>query len=187
MTEREMEVLFKEYKYLVFIQSKKFGLLKDVEAESIGYEALVNAINTYDPTNRASLATYASVVIYNAIGGYYRHITRARQIVCVSYDATLEDGSSYIDVLSRGNTTVDTVLHNELEEKLKQAITEVRASLSCKQSVIITAWIKSNFSAKTTDLASLAKTSQPYVSETIAMFKHKVKINLKESNYELPN
>ena len=43
---------------LIFNQLKKFNLAADPEAESIGYEALYNAILTYDQNKKIRFRTF---------------------------------------------------------------------------------------------------------------------------------
>lgn len=82
---------------LIFTQLNKFKLAKDPEAESIGYEALYNAILTYDQSKKVQFSTYASVCIYNALGSYVRTQNKQRQLEVISYNniAFSEDGTDH--------------------------------------------------------------------------------------------
>ena len=89
---------------LIFKQLNKFNLAEDPEAESIGYEALYNAILTYDQSKSVQFSTYASVCIYNALGSYVRTQNKQRQLEVISYNnvAYTEDGTDheFVDFIS---------------------------------------------------------------------------------------
>ena len=100
----DINAMIAKHSGLIFNQLKKFNLAKDPEAESIGYEALYNAILTYDQSKNVQFSTYASVCIYNALGSYVRTQNKQRQLEVISYNnvAYSEDGTDheYVDFLS---------------------------------------------------------------------------------------
>jgi RNA polymerase sporulation-specific sigma factor len=88
---------------------------------SIGTIGLIKAVNTFDPTKRIKLATYASRCIENEILMYLRRSNRNR--VEVSFDEPLNidwDGNELLlsDVLGTENDIIYKAVEEEVDRKL---------------------------------------------------------------------
>lgn len=174
---------------LIFKQLKKFYLTDDPEAESIGYEALYHAILNFDQEKNIQFSTYASVCIYNALGTYIRTLRKQRQLEVISYHniAYSEDGTDceYESFLSDSVDVESRLLKQELCEAVQKEFQRLYDKLTNeKHKVILTIWRDSEFKASMITVAKEAGVSQPYVSQVINSFKHKMKENMEEYYYD---
>ena len=170
---------------LIFKQLKKFNLAKDPEAESIGYEALYNAILTYDQSKNVQFSTYASVCIYNALGSYVRTQNKQRQLEIISYNniAYSEDGTDheFVDFLSTPSDVEQDFMRKELHRIVREEFQKQYDMLTNeKHKVILTLWHNSDFEASMVSIAKQAGVSQPYVSQVINSFKFNLRKKLEE-------
>ena len=174
---------------LVFKQLKKFNLAKDPEAESIGYEALYNAVLTYDQSKNIQFSTYASVCIYNALGSYVRTLNKQRQLEIVSYNniAYSEDGTDheFVDFLPTPSDVEQDFMKKELHRIVREEFQKQYDALTNKKhQVIISLWRDSEYEASMVSIAKQAGVSQPYVSQVINSFKFNLKKKLEERYYD---
>ena len=174
---------------LIFNQLKKFNLAKDPEAESIGYEALYNAILTYDQSKNVQFSTYASVCIYNALGSYVRTQNKQRQLEIISYNniAYSEDGTDheFVDFLSAPSDVEQDFMKKELHRIVREEFQKQYDILTnAKHKVILTLWCNSGFEASMVSIAKQAGVSQPYVSQVINSFKFNLRKRLEEHYYD---
>ena len=174
---------------LIFKQLNKFNLAKDPEAESIGYEALYNAILTYDQSKSVQFSTYASVCIYNALGSYVRTQNKQRQLELISYNniAYSEDGNDheFVDFFEDPSDVERDYLRQEL---LSMVVTEFQKQYdeltNEKHKLILSIWRDSGYEATMVEIAKQANVSQPYVSQVINGFKFKLKKRLEAYYYD---
>ena len=174
---------------LIFNQLKKFNLAKDPEAESIGYEALYNAILTYDQSKNVQFSTYASVCIYNALGSYVRTQNKQRQLEVISYNnvAYSEDGTGHelVDFLSTSSDVGQDFIKKELRRIVREEFQKQYDILTNeKHKDIISLWHNSEYEASMVSIAKQAGVSQPYVSQVINSFKFNLRKRLEEHYYD---
>lgn len=174
---------------LIFTQLNKFNLARDPEAESIGYEALYNAILTYDQSKKVQFSTYASVCIYNALGSYVRTLNKQRQLEVISYNnvAYTEDGTDheFVDFFEAPNSVEDNYIRCERDRLIRQVVKDQYDKLTNeKHKSIILLWCKSGYTMTSVAIAKEIGVSQPYVSQVINNFKFKLKKRLEEYYYD---
>ena len=174
---------------LIFKQLKKFNLAKDPEAESIGYEALYNAVLTYDQSKNIQFSTYASVCIYNALGSYVRTLNKRRQLDIISYNniAYSEDGTDheFVDFLPTPSDVEQDFMKKELHRIVREEFQKQYDALTNKKhQVIISLWRDSEYEATMVSIAKQAGVSQPYVSQVINSFKFNLRKKLEEYYYD---
>lgn len=174
---------------LIFAQLNKFNLAKDPEAESIGYEALYNAILTYDQSRKVQFSTYASVCIYNALGSYVRTLNKQRQLEVVSYNnvAFSDDGTDheFVDFFESPTGVEEDYIRQERCRLVRQAVKEQYDKLTNeKHKSIILLWCKSGYTMTAVAIAKEVGVSQPYVSQVISNFKFKLRKRLEEYYYD---
>jgi len=170
---------------LIFVQLKKFNLARDPEAESIGYEALYNAILTYDGVKKTKLSTYASVCIYNALGTYVRTLHKQRQLEVMSYNniAYAEDGTKheFVDFIQAPTNIADDYQHKELCNFVCKEFQILYDNLTNeKHRAIAKIWHDSDYEASTVSIAKQVGVSQPYVSQIINSLKNSLRKRLEE-------
>lgn len=170
---------------LIFKQLKKFNLARDPEAESIGYEALYNALLTYDQSKNIQFSTYASVCIYNALGSYVRTLNKQRQLEVISYNniAFSDDGTEheYVDFISADTDLESDFMHRELRMLLVQEFNNLYDELTNdKHKSIVSIWRDSEYEASMVSIAKEVGVSQPYVSQVINSFKFNLRKRMEE-------
>lgn len=174
---------------LIFKQLNKFNLAKDPEAESIGYEALYNAILTYDQSKSVQFSTYASVCIYNALGSYVRTQNKQRQLEVISYNnvAYTEDGTEheFVDFISAPSDVEQDYMKKELHRLVREEFQKQYDMLTNeKHKSIISLWRDSEYEASMVSIAKQVGVSQPYVSQVINSFKFNLRKRLEEHYYD---
>ena len=170
---------------LVYQQLRRFKLSDNQDAESLAYEALYNAVKTYDANTGNKLSTYAVCVISNALQGYLRTANKKRQILPLSYNVLVEgnDGETaeMLEFICGPNTTEDAVFLGELHERLHQALHAVYDDLYVeKHRHIFELWYCSGFMRKQTDIARELGVSAPYVSHVLSVVKNKLRQQLED-------
>lgn len=176
-----MDKIIKDNTGLIFEQLKRFNVMQDPEAQSIGYEALWTAATTYDKSKGYKFSTYATCCIYNALCSYIRTLNRKRQLEVVSYNsiAYQEDGTKheYLELLS--TNIVDTeqeLLQKELYCTLNRAIQISYDRLTNpKHKAVIKVWRDAEYNISNKDVATAVGISQPYVNHIINTFKNSIK------------
>ena len=173
----DINVVIQENAGLIFSQLQKFYLLKDPEAISIGYEALYNAILSYDNDDkRAKFSTFAAVCIFNALGTYVRYLNRVKQLDIVSYNALQCNGdgdeSEYLSILGNDQSAESVVVAAEKSALIGQAISTVRCKLNSVHKRVLDAWVTEGFLTSTVEIAKEIGVSQSYASQGLSRIKH---------------
>jgi RNA polymerase sporulation-specific sigma factor len=167
---------------LINKQLYKFYMTTDPEALSLAYEALYNAILTYDSTKNSKFSTYATVCIYNRLGSYVRSLNTASNLDLVSYDKMIsEDGLTLLDVLVSSNTADGTVLSDCGVDMILKCIMDCISVLQNPlHKKIVETWVKSEFKMTHERIAAELNCTQSYVSQVIKTFKNNLKKKLEE-------
>lgn len=133
---------------------------------SIGTIGLIKAVNTFDPSKKIKLATYASRCIENEILMFLRRNNKIRSEV--SFDEPLNtdwDGNELLlsDVLGTENDTIYRDIEDEVDRKILRA---ALAHLSDRERKIMELRFGLNGQEEKTqkDVADLLGISQSYIS-----------------------
>lgn len=174
-------------KGLMYKQLQRFNLVRDNEAESLGYEALYNAIKTYDASTGNCFSTYATVCIYNALGSYIRTTHKQRQLTVLSYNNIAgDDMCEFEDFIGAPVDTEDEVLKHEFTRFLKTEIANLYEGITNKQQkLIIKQWLNSGCLDSFTKISNITGVSQPYVSQVIGQFRGRLRKAIKEYSEEV--
>lgn len=184
----EIDDTINEHKGLIFDCIHKFHLSDDQEAESIGYWALLRAIQTYDETQKAKISTYATVCIYNALGNYVRELKRKRQLELVSYNApafanSKEEYAEHLPVHTQVRSLEESYIKNEYYVFIKRIVQEEKNKLTNPTIyTVVDIWIDSDFIKDTKEIAKEAGVSQSYVSQVLNRFRYSLRKRLEEYN-----
>ena len=168
---------------LVYQQLIRFKLSTDQDAESYAYEALYNAIRTYDESTGAAFSTYATCVIANTLRMHLRKMNKKRQLEVVSYDAPVtngEDSATIVDTLRQAEDTESIVLFNELSDVVADSFRKVYNTLNDTHKRVISMWYASDYKMTQVEIANALRLSQPTVSKALSHFKYKLKLELEE-------
>lgn len=163
-------------------QLNRFGLRNNHDAISFGYEAMYNAVMTYN--GKSKFSTYATVCIYNRLGSYIRTLKTTEPVL--SYDAPIgNDGDTFLDLLSSSETADKNIIMEEGIESIHSCITycynEIKNPL---HKSIVDTWVGSEFKMSQASIAELNGCTQTYVSVVLGKFKSKLKKKLEEFEYE---
>ncbi len=133
---------------------------------SIGTIGLIKAVNTFDPSKKIKLATYASRCIENEILMYLRRNNKIRSEV--SFDEPLNidwDGNELLlsDVLGTDNDIIYKSIEEEVERKLLQT---AMAKLNAREKKIMELRFGLNGGTEKTqkEVADFLGISQSYIS-----------------------
>lgn len=168
---------------LIYKQLHAFQLLYDQDAESFAYEALHNAVLTYDKNAGAAFSTYATCVINNALRHHLRALNKKRQLDVVSYYTPLspddEDSACLVDVLVHPDDAESVLIDKESRAIIRKAFSEEYNLLSDKhKKVAYLFFIASGMTQQ--DIAKSAGVTQATVSKIISAFRHRLKVRLEE-------
>lgn len=174
--------LILKHKGLVYKQLHKFNLVDDPEAISQGYEALYNAIQSFDHESGHKFSTYATVCIYNRLGSYVRSLNTQILQNTMSYESPVgEDGMTILDTLESDKTADGRVLDECGVDIIRNALAECYLDINNElHALIVSIWMSSDFKASYTSIAQTADCTQSYVSQVIKTFKNKLKKKLGE-------
>lgn len=168
---------------LMYKQLNKFYLADDPDAISLAYEALYDAIMTYDSNKSSKFSTYATVCIYNALGSHVRKLNTGLNANTISYDQPIGDSNRTLLDTIESNYTADGEMLSECGVKvIGKAIVDAHATFQNPlHKEILTVWIASDFKIPHTTIGEKLGCSQTYVSQTIKKFKEQLKMELEES------
>ncbi len=175
-----VEELIKLNEGLVGKQLKKFGLIGDPEALSLGYEALYKAIMTFNTSRSNQFSTYATVCIYNRLGSYMRSLNTIINKNTISYDVPVDDkGTTHLDSFESALTVDGRLLEEDGVKEIMQCVERCIAEVNNKtQRNILECWRESMFKATHREIASELSCSQSYVSQTLNRFRCNLKNKL---------
>ena len=137
--EKAKKVLIEHNLRLVVYIAKKFDNT-GVGVEdliSIGTIGLIKAINTFNPTKKIKLATYASRCIENEILMYLRRNSKTKLEVSIDEPLNVDwDGNELLlsDILGTDEDTIYRDLENEVERKL---LVRALNKLSSREKMIV--------------------------------------------------
>ena len=182
MNEAIMEELILTNHGLIYTQLKKFHMAYDKDAYSVALEALYKAVRTFDVSKGFKFATYATVCIYNGLGCYLRNLKNSPDTV--SYDATINDGDSYLSMMSSNNTVDGKNTYYDRQAVI--GIYEIlnieieRLQMKPTYKLVLYAWMDSGFVATQEVIAKKVGCTQSYVSRVLKWFKPYIKNKLLE-------
>lgn len=173
---------------LVYKMLNKFYLRDDPDAESAAYWALYKAVTSFDGEKNIAFSTYAMSCIYNALGDHLRHLKRQRQIEEISYNQPIYSDEhrehEMSEFIPAEATTEDLVLFTELNDEIQLAIKMILNDTSPKARNVIDVWLANEMQIQTTELAKACNVSQCYASQSLAVFKHKLKVEMEDYLHE---
>jgi RNA polymerase sigma-E/F/G factor len=148
---------------------------------SIGTIGLIKAVNTFDPTKKIKLATYASRCIENEILMYLRRNSKTRAEV--SFDEPLNidwDGNELLlsDVLGTENDSTYKFVEEEIEKNL---LDSAMGYLSNREKVIVELrfGLKDGTERTQKEVADFLGISQSYISRLEKRIIRKLKKEIK--------
>lgn len=166
---------------LIYSQINKLHLKDNDDALSEAYNAMFNAITTYDYEKDATFSSYATVCIYNSLGCLIRTMHTQFNKSITSYDKPLdEDGNLFLlDILESSDTSDGHYLSNETVKIIDKAVTDTchKWHNNTHKDIILT-WRESGYTMLQSDIAETLGITQTYVSQVINKFRKELKKKL---------
>lgn len=177
-----IEQMVKDNIGLAYHQLHRFNFAYDDDAVSYAMEALFKAAKTYDSDKNITFATYASACIYNGIQMYIRDLNKKRVATTPIETFTTDRGDVWIPsesfkVLSAEDAAIAITTEEIYGLAWKVVGTFKKSGTAYK---CIKAWINSDFTLKTVEIAQLVGCSQSTVSKALIAFRNKLKEELKK-------
>ncbi len=160
-TPEDVEYLLQQHHKLVYFMLSKVSQLGNHDAESAAWEALWDAINTFDIYASTAFSTYACTVIKNAINDVLRKEAVIKKHTC-PFTAYTENTLVVYIPEQEDNTAVLFI------EKLFQAYVTTKTGIVRD---ILLAWHSSGFTASVINIATMCSTSPSYVSRVQCAFR----------------
>lgn len=168
---------------LVYKVLHKFKRAQDDDAMSLGMEALLKAIRTYDADKGVAFSTYATVCIYNAIGTYTRSLSaKKRQLTVTSYNDYISgtEGDTFEDIIGTKESLEDEYIRKEQQSRVFIEFDAVLNTLSDKAKEVIIYWRDSDYTATQVEIGEAVGVSQSYACRVLSTFRHKLRMKLEE-------
>lgn len=165
-TREDVEELLQRHKNLVYFMLTKTGQLRNQDAESAAWEALWDAINTFDVFSTTAFSTYAHKLIRNAIYTVVRDQKKLPTEIeldeaYTQYDATPEEVEENRNIVQEAFNTYVASKHGATRD-------------------VLLLWNASSFEASQKALAGRCKCSPSYVSRVQQGFRAYLSGKLKE-------
>lgn len=160
-TGADIDELLLQHKNLVYYKLAQMGQLNNPDAESAAWEALWDALMTFDIYSKTAFSTYACRCITNAVNSVLRKQQYEKSRV-ISFDDLSEanllctdgnfDSASTTQAIEQGVAIFVSMYHGLPRD-------------------IILRWQASGFEMSVTMLATACNTSTSYVSRVITLFR----------------
>lgn len=160
-TEKDIDALLLQHKNLVYFMLSSSGQLYNPDCESAAWEALWDAICTFDVFSKTQFSTYACTLIRNAVNNELRKQAIYQKREC----AMFEYGEQ-----SNLCATVDTE-DVDIVNRIEEAFSEYLKSTSGIVRNVLLVWNASGYEATCRDIASMCATSPSYVSRIQSGFR----------------
>lgn len=174
-TRDDVNKLMQRHKNLVYRILADFGYLGRADCESAGFEALWNAIETFDVFSQTAFSTYACVCIKNAINDTYRK-EKARVSHEVVEDFTENELTQVVF-----DVAID-VESTEATQKILQFVREYLDKIgnSTKSAKAMHLWYSTQFTMTPSDIAKCVGTTTSIVCRAQQMLRAYLSGRLKE-------
>lgn len=160
-TRADIEKLIEEHKRLIYYMLKEKNQQRNQDAESAAWEALWDAIGTFDVFSTNAFSTYACKIIGNAINDVLRkQNTVSRHIQSVTDELSTLDAGSTLDILDE-----------DLSTRISPIFDEYICNCNGIKRNILLVWNASNFDVNTGNIAIVCNCSASYVSRVQEGFR----------------
>ena len=158
----DVEQLLSQHKNLIYYMLRNMGQLYNQDCESAAWEALWDAVCTFDIYSKAQFSTYACTLIRNAINDVLR-----KQALINKYETAMFEYTDQceLDAIPAQNRSADEV--NTVEVLFREFL------INCKPvaKAILQAWRASGFEMHGNELAKMCGSTTSYVSRVKRSFR----------------
>lgn len=160
-TRQDVEELLMQHKNLLYARLTAMGQLRNQDAESAGWEALWDSIETFDIYGTVAFSTYAYRCITNAINNVLRKQQAERSKI--EFCELTEANTLFTDTSYESAETLRIV---------SEAFDEYTArTRSCLATDILQLWRASGYSLSATEIARQVGSSASYVTRVQSSFR----------------
>jgi RNA polymerase sporulation-specific sigma factor len=147
---------------------------------SIGTIGLIKAINTFNPSKRIKLATYASRCIENEILMYLRRNNKTRSEISIDEPLNTDwDGNELLlsDVLGTENDVIHRSIEDEIEKELLNTAME-KLTLREKRIMQLRFGLENGIEKTQKEVADMLGISQSYISRLEKRIINRLRIEI---------
>lgn len=169
-TPEDIDTLLRQHKNLIYYILSSMSLFNNHDCESAAWEALWDAVCTFDIYATNAFSTYACKLIKNAINNELR-----KQALITKHEAAMLDYSDTNDAYAAVDMD-DVNRVAAIESAFKQFVSTKRGS----NKNVLLVWYASGFEAHGKDIAAICNCSSSYVSRVQRDFRAYLHRKLKE-------
>lgn len=163
-TPEDINSLIGAHKNLIYYVLGGLGQLYNQDCESAAWQALWDAVCTFDIYGQAAFSTYAVTLIRNAVNGELRK------------EATRRRHETVLDELQGVN---EPVVSGELN-RIEAIFAEFIARCTGQKKNVMLVWQASGYEAKGTTIATICRCTPSYVSRVQQDYRAFVSVRIKE-------
>lgn len=171
-TPDDINELLSQNKNLIYHVLKCNNLLDNCDAESLGWEALWDAISTFSIYSDTKFSTYACTCITNRI---FNELRKEKAQKRQHIEVTFED---YLSV-----DYADDFCMTELINRIYKVFDSYIKNISGINRNVLLVWYSSNFTYSIADIAKVADTSPSYVGRVLCAFRAYLSTILQKEGY----
>lgn len=169
-TPEDVDALLVQHKNLVYYMLTSMHQLSNQDAESAAWEALWDAIGTFDVYAKNTFSTYACTLIRNGIN----NVLRKQQLEYTHHCAVMQ--------ISKQNSLIYNQEPDDAE-LVAFVDREFKKFIGMKHGIaknVLLAWYSTRFAANVTNIAIMCKCSPSYVTRVQSDFRAYISGKLKE-------
>lgn len=170
-TAADIDCILLQHKNLVYFILSKMNQLSNPDAESAAWEALWDAVGTFDIYATNAFSTYACKLIRNAVN----NVLRKQQLEHTRYCATLQyyGQSDLVCDIELDDANVVATIDKAFKDFIKTKSGRIRD--------ILVIWYGTGFATRGVDIAAICNCSPSYVTRAQNCFRAFLSSRLKES------
>lgn len=168
----EINELIRQHKNLIYYMLSQAGQLSNQDCESAAFEALWDAVCTFDIYSRTAFSTYACTLIRNAINNELRKAALQQQHVTTMTELR-DENDLYLPV-----DVSDAEVTNRIEQLFERYLQDKDGTT---RNILLT-WQVSGFEASGKTIAKICRCSGSYVSRVQNDFRAYLRYRIRSSS-----
>ena len=169
-TRADVDALILQHKNLVYFMLSQQGQLANQDCESAAWEALWDAVCTFDVYSKTQFSTYACTLIRNAINNELRK--QQLQSLQETLMRDMSESNNLITTVDVGNTAMASYIEKVFKEYLR--------NIKGVSRNVLLVWNASGYEASGREIAKACGCSASYVSRVQRDFRAYLLHKLKE-------
>jgi len=163
-TQDDVNQLINKHHKLVYYMLHNMNLLDDQDAESAAFQALWDAVETFDVFSSVPFANYACTVLKNRLNDLLRERAAAKRNVFTLVEISSANTLFICDEIVSQDTA--EIIHHHFDTYVNSP----KIMHTVARSVLLV-WFAADFEMNATNIAKICKTSPSYVSRVQCSFR----------------